>query len=182
MQRLGLVAVLALAPALPALAASATGAASASVVSPIAVRQIRDLDFGAIAANGGAAGSVTIVPGRASPSYDGGAREACGSAARCPSPHFAQFEVSGEANRAYTISAPERVAVAGVLLGPGAAPPVLVVDAIQLRPASRPDAGAAGRLDGAGTDRFDLGGTLRVPAATPPAHFRLSIEVIVTYS
>ena len=181
MNRPGLAAVLALALApVPALAASASGAAYAEVVSPMAVRQVADLDFGVIAANGGSAGSVTVAPGGTGADYVGGAREACGSAARCPQPHFARFEVSGEPNRSYTISAPSSISVAGLPLGAGLAP-VLLVDAIQLRSASRPNAGSAGRLGADGRDRFDLGGTLRVPAATPPAHFRLSVEVIVTY-
>ena len=178
MTRLGLVAVLALAP-LPALAASASGAASATVVSPIAVRQISDLDFGVIAANGAAAGTVTIPPGGTA-DYAGGARDACASPSTCAVPHFAQFEVSGEANRAYTISAPTTIWVAGQSLGT-AASPVLLVDAFTFRSVSRPGEGAAGKLDHAGADRFDLGATLRVPAATPPAHFRLSLEVVVTY-
>ena len=128
----------------------------------------------------GSPGSVTVAPGETGADYVGGAREACGSAARCPQPHFARFEVSGEPNRSYTISAPSSISVAGLPLGAGLAP-VLLVDAIQLRSASRPDAGSAGRLGADGRDRFDLGGTLRVPATTPPAHFRLSVEVIVTY-
>lgn len=181
MRLICLFAALALTP-LPALAANANGAASATVVKPIAVRQISDLDFGVIAANGRSAGSVTITPGRSAADYSGGARTACHSQARCPAPHVAQFEVTGEAGRAYSISAPARLSVEENPQGAGRAEPMLVVDAIQLRSASRPGAGSAGRLDSAGIDRFDLGGTLRVPAATPPAHFRLSVEVIVTYS
>lgn len=185
MKRLAFVCLLAMAP-LPALAATASGAASADVISPIAVRKIRDLDFGVIAANGGSAGSVTIAPGGSAAHYNGGAQEACSSNAHCPAPHFAQFEVSGEANRAYTIVAPARVTVAGEPTGDSLAtttvPPLLMIDDIRIRSASRPDAGRAGWLDSAGRDSFDLGGTLRVPAATPPAHFRVSVEVIVTYS
>ncbi len=187
MSRTSLVAALCLAWApVPALAASATGAAAADVVSPVAVRQIRDLDFGILAANADSAGFVKIAPGGSVAIYGGGAHTACASPAQCPSPHFAQFEVSGEANRAYTIAAPAHVSVAGEQVGdgvtPGLAPPLLVIDDIEICSASRPDAGRAGRLDSSGRDRFDLGGTLRLPAATPPARFRISVEVIVTYS
>ena len=187
MSRTSLVAALGLAwvPA-PALAASATGAAAAEVISPVAVRQIRDLDFGVLAANADSAGSVKIAPGESAAIYGGSAHAACASSAQCPSPHFARFEVFGEANRAYTIAAPAHVSVAGEQIGGGVAPPsavpLLVIDDIEIRSASRPDAGRAGRLDSSGRDRFDLGGTLRLPAATPPARFRISVEVIVTYS
>ena len=186
MSRTSLVAALCLAWApVPALAASATGAAAADVVSPVAVRQIRDLDFGILAANADSAGSVKIALGGSVAIYGGGAHAACALPAPCPSPHFAQFEVSGEANRAYTIAAPARVSVAGEQIGDGLAPgltPLLVIDDIEIRSASRPDAGRAGRLGSSGRDSFDLGGTLRLPAATPPARFRISVEVIVTYS
>ena len=167
---------------------SAAGAASATVVSPITVRQIADLDFGVIAANGNSARSVTILPGVAAARYGGSARLACGGPDGCPAPHFASFEVIGEANRSYTISAPASVAVSGepvrstAGMAQSSAPPVLRVEAIGMRSASRPDAGAAGRLDPAGRDRFDLGGTLRITGTMPPARYRVSIPVIVTYS
>lgn len=187
MKRTSLVAALGLAwVSAPAAAASATGAAAADVISPVAVRQIRDLDFGVLAANADSAGSVRIAPGGSGAIYGGSAHAACASPTQCLSPHFAQFEVSGEANRAYTIAAPAQVSVAGEQIGDGLAPrfapPLLVIDDIQIRSASRPDAGRAGLLDGSGRDSFDLGGTLWLPAATPPAHFRISVEIIVTYS
>ena len=166
--------------------ASAAGAASATVVAPIAVRQISDLDFGVVAAGSGQAGSVTILPGIAAARYAGSAGQACSADGDCPAPHFASFEVSGEAGRAYSIAAPASVALSGEPLGDGqegiAATPVLQVEAIGLRSVSRPDAGPAGRLDSLGRDRFDLGGTLRLPATMAPARYRVSIPVIVTYS
>ena len=187
MSRTSLVAALGLAwvPA-PAVAASATGAAAADVISLIAVRQTRDLDFGVLAANAESAGSVRIAAGGSGAIYSGSARPVCASPTPCLSPHFARFEVSGEANRAYTITAPAQVSVAGEQVGDGlaprCAPPLVVIDNIQIRSASRPDAGRAGWLNSSGQDSFDLGGTLRLPAATPPARFRISVEVIVTYS
>ena len=163
--------------------ASAAGAVSATIVAPIAVRQIADLDFGVVAAGSGQAGSVTILPGIAAARYGGRARQACSADGECPAPHFASFEVSGEAGRAYTIATPASVAISGEPVGDVvSAAPVLRVEAIGLRSASRPDAGPAGTLDPAGRDRFDLGGTLRLPAAMAPARYRISIPVIVTYS
>lgn len=177
---------------LPALAgglpASAVGVAAATVVSPVAVRQLTDLDFGVVAANAGSGGEVVLAPGSGSATYGGGARRGCSGGVACPAPHAASFEVSGEAGRAYSIAAPDSIAVAGEVVAPGsggsdeASPPVLRVEALHFRSASRPEAGSAGRLDAAGRDRFDLGGTLRVPAALPPARYRVSVPVIVAYS
>ncbi len=177
-------ALLAPAPALAGgSAASAAGVAAATVAGPVAVRQLADLDFGVVAADAGSAGAVVLAPGLASAAYGGGARRGCHGGADCPQPHAARFEVSGEAGRAYTIAAPENIAIAGdaAAAGNGAMPPVLQVEALRFRSASRPGAGGAGRLDAAGRDSFEMGGTLRVPAALPPARYRVSVPVIVTY-
>ena len=179
-----IVAATALLSPLPALAqsgpASAAGAASTTIVAPIAVRQIADLDFGVIAASSGQAGSVTILPGVAAARYGGSAQQACTAGGECPAPHFASFEVTGEANRSYMIAAPASVVLSGEPAGSAA--PTLRVEAIGLRSASRPDAGPAGLLDPSGRDRFDLGGTLRLSGEMAPARYRVSIPVIVTYS
>jgi hypothetical protein len=181
-------ALFAASPALAAgTAASASGVAAATVVSPVAVRQIADLDFGLVASNAGSAGEVLIAPGGGQAAYSGSARRGCSGGASCPAPHAASFEVSGEANRTYSIAAPESVSVPGEAAsatgGPGTAlPQVLQIEAFRFRSVSRPEAGAAGRLDSAGCDRFELGGTLRVPAALPPARYRVTVPVIVAYS
>lgn len=178
-------AILAPGPAMAAgAAASAGGLAAAEVVSPATVRQLADLDFGALAANAGSPGEVVLAPGGAAATYLGGARQACIARVACPAPHAARFEVSGEANRAYTIAAPESITASGLVLSPLPGEvllPVLRVEAFRVRSASRPEAGPAGRLDAAGRDLFELGGTLRVPAALPPARYRVTVPVIVTY-
>ena len=58
----------------------------------------------------------------------------------------------------------------------------LLVDAITIRSASRPDSGATGQLDAAGQDTFALGGRLIVPADLPPARIVARITVIVAYA
>ena len=171
-----------------AIGASATGAAAATVVSPVAVRQIADLDFGVITANVASTGAVELAPGAGHAVYSGSARRGCAEGTDCPAPHAAQFEVSGEAGRSYAITAPESVAVPGEVTAPvtgsedRTSPPALWIEALRFRSASRPEAGPAGRLDAQGQDHFELGGTLRVPAALPPARYRASVPVVITYS
>jgi Domain of unknown function (DUF4402) len=168
-------------------AATAEGMASATVVRPVSVRQLADLDFGVILAGSEAAGEVELAPAATGAVYAGGARRGCAGLADCPRPHAASFEVTGESGRAYMITAPDSVTVTAEAAGAGsggqfAEPLPLRVNALRLRSASRPEAGPAGKLDGAGTDRFDLGGTLHVPAGSPPARYRVDVPVIVSYS
>jgi hypothetical protein len=168
--------------------ATASGTASATVVSSVSVKQTADLDFGIIAANASGTGSVRLPPGGGVAVYSGSVRLSCVGAVQCPTPHAARFEVSGEAGRSYVISAPQRIAVPGTSAAPAsggddpADPPALWVEELRFQSASRPDAGPAGRLDARGQDWFELGGTLLVPSALPPARYRVSVPVIVSYS
>lgn len=167
---------------------SASGAATANIVAPVAVRQIADLDFGMVAANVASAGAVVLTPGAGLAVYSGSARRGCVEGMDCPAPHAARFEVSGEAGRSYMIAAPERVAVSGKITTPETGseaqtgPPAVWIEALRFRSASRSEAGPAGRLDATGQDWFELGGTLMVPAALPPARYRVSVQVIITYN
>ena len=157
----------------------AVGLASARVISPVAVRELADLDFGTISSAG--SGAVSLAPGQNRPRYTGGAGDGC-AGSRCPAPHLASFAVSGEALRGYTISIPVSLIAGGLAAGAQVAPPALVVDTFSVRSASRPHAGHFGQLDDAGRDTFELGGRVRVPANLPPARYRVSVPVIVTYS
>lgn len=159
---------------------TATGQATATVVSPIAVRELANLDFGMLRSDSSAGGTVTLAPGQAQPSYSGGARAGCIDA--CDTPHLAQFAVTGEALRSYVVAVPASAMITGELAVGASALPALTVDSFSIRSASRPHAGHSGQLDGAGNDTFELGGTLRMPADLPPAHYRVSVPVLVTYS
>ncbi len=176
-------AILLPAPALAGdVAASASGAAAAVVVGPVTVRQIADLDFGTVAADAASPGWVTLEPGGGGAIYSGGARQACGTGPSCPAPHAARFEVTGEAYRAYAIAAPDSLTLAGDAIEARSPAPVLTIERLRIRSASRPGAGPMGQLDAAGRDSFDLGGSLHLPSALAPARYRVSVEVIVTYS
>lgn len=158
--------------------ATAEGQSTAHVVRPLTVAAARDLDFGMVVSSG--AGSVSVEPGETEVRYGGGARKACVGADPCPQAHPARFAVSGEAGRSYRIAIPESLNIAGRRSG-GETPGLLVVT-MTARTASRPGAGAEGTLDEAGTDTFEVGGTLELPAPLPPAHYTVPVTVIVTYS
>lgn len=162
----------------PALAegATATGSATAEVIAPLVVTHEADLDFGTVFASP-SPGSVTVSAAGGA-SYSGGTRPACIPGA-CASPHPARFGVSGEAGRSYLVMAPSALVADGD--AGGAAVPGLPVDGLSVRTASRPDAGPEGALDPSGEDRFELGGTLHLPADAPSAHYRATIPVMVVY-
>ena len=174
----------------PAMAASgnssaATGMASATVIQPITVTTTADLDFGTVASD--TTGLVDILPATSPALYSGGAHDACNADSTCHATHAASFTVAGEAGRSYTITAPQSVSitphpVAGSAAGSDLLPPSLLVDAITIRTASRPDSGANGQLDGTGQDHFEIGGRLIVPAALSPARIVTQITVIVAYA
>lgn len=177
------------APALAASgnAASATGMASATIVQPIAVAELADLDFGNVASDGDGAvgaGSVTVAPAITGATYTGSSRNACDTGLDCPDPHAARFVVTGEVNRAYTITVPAELTITPRPLAHDTTtiPAALVVDSIQVRTASRPGDGPAGLLDTAGHDYFEIGGRLQLPASLPPARYSTAIQVVVTYS
>lgn len=163
------------------ISATTIGQASATLIAPLSVTQIADLDFGVIVANRDSAGTVALAPDTTPAQFGGGAHAGCEPALGCPVAHAAQFAVTGEAGRNYTIAAPSSIAITGEAVAGGQAQ-TLTISAITLRSASRPANGASGQLDAAGRDSFWLGGTLGVPANLPAARYRVSLQVIVTYS
>ena len=86
------------------------GIASATVVAPLAVRSLRDLDFGAVGDVGREGGILVIVPGSPQARYGGAARLACPvGEATCAMPHAARLRVEGEPGRAYRVLLPDAV-------------------------------------------------------------------------
>ncbi len=161
------------------LSSSAGGEAAAQVVAPLIVTRESDLEFGAVFA--GASPGAVSVSSRGGTTYSGGAQPACVAGA-CHSASAARFTVSGEAGRTYIVSVPTRITATGTLAdGSGAPAAPLSVNAIEASSASRRTEGPVGQLDAQGRDRFEVGGTLEVPAGLPSASYRATIPVIVTY-
>lgn len=170
---------LALVAAVPARAAGTAqvaGTASATVVRPLQVIALADMDFGTITHAWGQAGSVTVAADGAGASFDGGVSAVCAGAG-CDA-HPARFAVSGEPDRSYAIQIPGTIVAKGEATDPGASAPPLVVESLTLR---RQGGDSAPRLDARGTDAFAIGGTLALPGNCPPAHYRASFAVIVSY-
>ena len=163
-------------PACAAGHASAAGVATASVVKPLRVVALAPMDFGDITHVAGSSGTVTVSPGGSGAQFSGGASAACGGST-CADAHAARFSVSGEPQRNYTIQLPPTIVATGSSLS-GAGVPALTVNSLTVRSASSAN---APRLDAAGVDRFEVGGTITLPPDLPPARYRASFTVIVSY-
>jgi len=181
LRRAAILFLLILALARPALAAdpsaSAAGSASAQIVQAISATALNPLDFGIIAVSPNLGGSAIVRPGERQAIYRGGASATCSGAGQCPMPRPARFRVIGEPGRDYVVSAPSSLAARSDSLGASD----LEVTDLRVRSDSRPQAGAAGRLDLSGQDGFEVGGVIVIPAGTPAAHYRATIEVVVGY-
>jgi len=173
-----LLAQLACAPGVRAAGSTAMGLAAATVVRPLSVVATADMDFGTITHLPGTSGTVTVSPGASGATFSGGAGAGC-AGSDCAAAHAARFAVSGEPERNYTIALPASVIATGSTADPGAVLPPLTVGNLTVRTAS---GSPAPRLDAAGADRFEVGGTITLPADLPPAHYRASFAVMVTYS
>lgn len=160
--------------AAPADRADAQGQASAKVIQPISAWAVEDLDFGTVAVSQTEGGTVEVGVVGGNVRYSGAAGSACGRGS-CGA-HPARFTVKGEANRRYEVLLPAVVHATG---GQGGA--TLDVTGLAMQTESLPEVGAAGLLDSSGSDEFRVGGTLQVPASTPPDHYDAKILVIVTY-
>jgi hypothetical protein len=165
------------APCALAAGSTATGLATATVIRPLRVIATADMNFGTITHLPGTSGTVTVSPGAAGATFSGGAGAGC-AGSDCTTAHAARFAVSGEPQRDYTVQLPASVIATGSTGNPGAVLAPLTVGNLTLRTAS---GGAAPRLDAAGTDHFEVGGTITLPADLPPAHYRASFAVMVTY-
>lgn len=155
------------------------GSAGADVVRPLVVSRETDLVFGTVFA-GQVAGRVT-VGADARTTYSGGVNPACVSTA-CIVPSPAMFGVRGEPRRSYHVHLPGQVLAQGSRIDGGGAAVALLVDDLEVTTAGAGVSGPDGILDGAGLDRFLIGGTLHVPAQLPAAHYRATVPIIVTYS
>ncbi len=164
------------AQAAPAAQASAPGIASATVIRPLRVQPITDMDFGTIVHEPGLTGTVMVSPGSAGASFTGGA--SC-PGSDCTSAHTAHFAVSGEPQRNYAIQLPASILATGSTITAGAIAPSLTVRALTVRAKS---SNTTPSLDASGADSFEVGGTITLPADLPPARYRASFVVVVSYT
>jgi len=155
--------------------AYASGRAEAEVVIPLRAVPLSVLSFGSIVVGSAGRGTVEVAPDGSQPRYTNTARSPCSTGADCM-PHRASFGVFGEPNRSYRVSLPPQITAYGVRTDVS-----LTVVGLEARSAHAPSVAGGGRLDKAGRDSFFVGGTLQVPAQTPPDVFRAEVPVIVTY-
>ena len=155
--------------------AQAVGNADAEVVAPLAVSALRDLDFGVVMGPVTGDGLVAVAAGAPGALYGGGAAAVC-LAGNCVSPHPARFEVRGEPGRGYVVVVPSVLDVTAE----GGTAHLRITD-LGVRTDGHERQGAAGQLDAAGQDKFEVGGTLHIPAGTPSARFRVSVPLVVNY-
>lgn len=158
--------------AAPPQSASATGIANVTVVQPIGVVPVADMEFGTITQTPGTGGTVTVAPGVAGAQFGGGASAVC-TGAVCITAHPAAFAISGEAARSYAVSLPQTISARA-----DGGQSNLAVSALTVRSAN---GGNSPRLDSAGRDRLEVGGTIVLPADQPPAHYRASFSITVNY-
>lgn len=155
--------------------ATTGGQAQAEVVQPLRAIPLADLSFGSIALTASQAGSVSVPADGGAVSYTSSVRSACGGDSAC-APHPASFEVTGEADRSYRVTLPGNVIATGQLTGT-----TLAVSDLVMRSLNQPAMDQGGRLGADGSDRFNVGGTLDIPAGTQPDLFRAQLPVLVSY-
>ncbi|MGB7408593.1 MAG: DUF4402 domain-containing protein [Pontixanthobacter sp.] len=158
---------------------TAQGNGRAIIAKPLSILALNDLQFGTIAASRTNSGTVTVDPAANVVDYHGGARSVCDNGSAC-TPIPATFAVRGERDRRYTITLPVQV-YAAPTMGAG---PRLIVDrltAISVN-AGRSTSAMAGILDRDGRDRLCVGGTLHIPAQTPPGQYSAKVPVLIAYS
>lgn len=162
-----------LAPA-PACAQSASATAGVQVVSPLGIESVAELDFGML--RGGRSAGAVEIGASGSIAASGGVELLAG-----PARHPARFEVSGEPNRAYTMSMPQTVQVApqGAPADSAAHRPVTLTSVNSGGGAS---SGNAGRLDANGADTIFVGGRITVPAQMPAGRYTVELPVSVAYN
>lgn len=145
---------------------SATATASATIVTPIAIANATDMDFGNVAVSA-ASGTVVLTPA--------GARTATGGAtlpAVTGTVTAATFDVTGQANFTYSITIPS---VATTITSGGN---TMTVDTWTSNPTT------AGTLDGTGAQTLAVGATLNVGAGQAAGSYisGTAFEVTVNYN
>ena len=108
--------------------------------------------------------------------YRASAFPQCSAQGEC-NPHRAAFLVSGEADRSYLVTVPERVVAFGRHTGSP-----LTVSQMTISSTNWPNALGGGQLDREGEDTFFVGGRLELPAGTPADLYQADLPVSVSYN
>ena len=154
--------------------AKSQGKAETHVVAPLSTALRDALSFGSIAVGAGNGGSV-IVSSDGTTNFLGVSQAHCTGRSDC-SAHRAVFEVTGEAERTYSVSLPPSVVARGERTGS-----TLAVDSLEMRSLNT-SARNGGRLDKTGKDRFFVGGTVNVAIGTDTDIYRAELPVTVFYN
>ena len=143
-------------------AASANGTGNATIVQAIAISAVNTLEFGDILNGNVAANTVTVSTAGARSATDG--TQLIGGTVQA-----ASFNITGDGNRAYTITLPADGVV--TLTGPG---PAMAVNGFNH------DAGGAPALT-AGADSFNVGADLVVAVGQTAGAYSGTFAVTVNY-
>jgi hypothetical protein len=145
---------------------SASGNISATVSSAIAIANTTDLLFGRFSVSPTNAGTVVI-------NTAGSRSVTSGVTGITSTVQAGNFNVSGDANAAYTITLP---ADGTVTLTNQSGPGTMPVSTFTSNP------GSTGTLDGSGAQSLKVGATLNVSAAQTPGNYTGTYLVSVTYN
>ncbi|MEL6568816.1 MAG: DUF4402 domain-containing protein [Pseudomonadota bacterium] len=144
-----------------AIAADVQSDAGAKIVAPLQISNVTALYFGTVAPSTSAADTVIV---------DAAGNKTCGAELTCLSSDHtaAEFSVSGDPERAYTIDLPSSISISN---GNGGTMTVNNFTGSK----------ANGTLSTGGTDSFDVGGTLNVAANQATGEYTGTFTVTVEY-
>jgi hypothetical protein len=143
--------------------AEASASASASIISPLAIAQVADMQFGNVAGCSSPSTVLLAVDGSRSVGSGCAVLTAGTSAA-------AEFAVSGAADNTYAITLP-----ASIQISDGGSNE-MTVDSFVSNPSG------TGTLDGAGNQSLQVGATLNLAADQPAGSYSGSFNVSVIYN
>jgi hypothetical protein len=144
---------------------SATAPASATIVTPITITKTVDMDFGNIAVQASAGGTVTMDPAGARTPTSGVTLPAVTGTVTA-----ASFDIAGTANYTYAITLPANNTVT---IDDGASH-TMPVDDFTSSPS------ATGTLSASGTETLTVGAKLSVSAAQTPGTYTTATPFTVT--
>lgn len=144
---------------------TATATATGTIVTPIAIANAGDLNFGNVAVQSVLGGTVILAADGTRTTGGAGGVTLPASAGTVSAAHF---DVTGTANYTYTITLPTTATTVT------SAGNIMTVDNFTSTPTSD------GTLDGSGAQTIDVGATLNVAAGQPAGEYTSTIPFNVT--